>query len=63
VLAHIALAKGQRLLFSCPSPVKSPPHPKVPLAGSALAAAPPVMAEPALLEPAHLADNLEPTYA
>ena len=71
VLATIALAKGQRLLFSCPSPVKSPPA--VPATAqtarqpSALGAAPPKMGSlvdaDEIVSAEISADMLSPTYA
>ena len=70
VLATLALAKGQRLLFSCPSPVKSPPA--VPASfqrqPSALGAAPPKMgslgdADEMIVSAEISADMLSPTYA
>lgn len=51
VLANIALAKGQRIFFSCPSPVKVPFKARTPSRPSVLSAE------------CHLADTLEPTYA
>ena len=51
VLANIALAKGQRIFFSCPSPAKAPSKARTPSRPSVLSAE------------CHLADTLEPTYA
>ena len=69
VLATIALSKGQRLLFSCPSPVKSPPAVPAAMAGarqpSALGAPPkmsPLDADE-IVSAEISADMLSPTYA